>query len=106
MTPDVIVSIDYGVASFTRRETRVKGITVPRLPPEARVTSDGTLIAPEFPKPEYETVAVTVYEKYLSLTARENVAGKEDAVATDVWRVNVTSEGESRDVRSRNPARR
>src|SRR3954467_6274977 len=51
VTPDVIVSIDYGVTSFTRSEKVVRGFTGTRLPPEARVASDGTLIAPEFPKP-------------------------------------------------------
>ena len=103
VTPDVIVSIDYGVASLTRRETLLKAPRATRLPPEARVASDGTLIAPDFPKPEYETVTVTVYEKYLHLRAQENIVAKGGDVAADIWRVDVTSEGKSKDLRKHLP---
>jgi hypothetical protein len=101
VTPDVIVSIDYGVESLTRSEKFLKGPV--KIGSHATVGPDGMITPPVFPKPEYETVTVTVYEKYLHLTARENVAGKGDEVAADVWRVNVTSEGQSRDVRKHLP---
>jgi hypothetical protein len=51
---------------------------------------------------EYQ-VRVTVYEKYLKLSARENKPAVEGRPPTEVWAVDITSEGESRDVRKALP---
>jgi hypothetical protein len=48
-------------------------------------------------------VTVTVYEKYLKLTARENKETSEGRPQSEVWTVDVTSEGESRDIRKNLP---
>ena len=41
----------------------------------------------------------TTYEKYVRLTARENVPLSNAQPAAEIWRVDVASEGESRDLR-------
>jgi len=48
-------------------------------------------------------VTVTVYEKYLKMSARENKEAVEGRPAQEIWTVDVTSEGESRDVRKHLP---
>lgn len=42
---------------------------------------------------------VTIYEKYLRVTARENTTGREGRPPSEVWSVNVSAEDESKDLR-------
>ena len=51
---------------------------------------------------EYQ-VTVTVYEKYLRLSARSTEPVAEGRPAPEVWTVDITSEGESRDIRKNLP---
>jgi hypothetical protein len=44
-----------------------------------------------------------VYEKYLKMSARENKEAVEGRPQQEVWTVDVTSEGESRDIRKNLP---
>ena len=44
-----------------------------------------------------------VYEKYLRLTARQNAEGVEGRPPAEVWTIDATSEGETRDLRKTLP---
>jgi hypothetical protein len=48
-------------------------------------------------------VTVVVYEKYLRLTARENKEPVEGQPPTEIWTLDITSEGESKDIRKALP---
>jgi hypothetical protein len=96
VVPDVIVEINYGVAPHERREERLK--------PPAWAVSPWDRNAPSASgsgEPEMMTVTVTTYEKFLHLTARETSAPKRGRVEPKsmLWRVDVTSEGESKNLR-------
>jgi hypothetical protein len=101
LVPDVIVDVDYGVASLVRREKRW---VIP--PPWEkgsgedpwRTDSNG-LPVPVPLNGKEEDVTVTTYEKYLHLTARENPSPKRAGGEPMLWRVDVTSEGESKNLR-------
>jgi hypothetical protein len=45
------------------------------------------------------TRPVTIYEKYLRITARENKPGTEGRPPSEVWSISVTAEDESKDLR-------
>jgi len=53
----------------------------------------------------YHDVVLTtvVYEKHLRLTARDNAPAVEGRPPAEVWTVDITSEGESRDLRKTLP---
>jgi hypothetical protein len=98
--PDVIVSIDYGMTSREQREM----ILLPRKPatlsrPGSGVDSKGERVTPKSPSLEQVALVTTTYEKYLRLTARENKPSGNDGTASDIWQVDVTSEGKSKNLR-------
>lgn len=52
---------------------------------------------------EQRSVPVTVYEKYLRVSARENVASGDDEPPSQLWSVYVSNEAEDDDIRSALP---
>jgi hypothetical protein len=117
---DMIVDLDYGVGPpQTRKETVSEPvyITVPGQIRTERVQvgtdSQGrpiyqTITVQDPPSTEFAgfreyIVTVTVYEKYLKLSARENKEAGEGRPVPEIWTVDITSEGESRDIRKHLP---
>jgi hypothetical protein len=100
VVPDVIVEVDYGIETVVRRETRSKPAGWDK-PTSAglKTDSNGFLIPPAPLAVEQVQVTVITYEKYLYLTARENPSQKTDGVDPVLWRVDVTSEGNSKNLR-------
>lgn len=118
--PDLVVDLDYGVGPpQTKREIRSEPvyITVPGQVRTERVQvgndSQGrpiyqTITVQDPPTTEFAgfreyVVVVTVYEKYLKLSAKENKEASEGRPAQELWTVDVTAEGESRDIRKNLP---
>jgi hypothetical protein len=119
--PDLVVAVDYGIGP---PQSKIEMITEPvyieipgRVRMERRVVGyDRSTGAPIYGTVtvqdpattefagfrEYE-VTTTVYEKYLRLTARETAEAAEGRPTSEVWTVDVTSEGESRDLRKNLP---
>lgn len=117
---DVVVDLDYGIGPPQQKKETVSEpvyITVPGQIRTERVQvgtdSQGrpiyqTITVQDPPTTEFAgfreyIVTVTVYEKYLKLSARENKEAAEGRPQTEVWTVDVTSEGESRDIRKNLP---
>lgn len=108
VVPDVIVEINYGLRPIVRQEKRAK-IQPPWERPsyekpwgtETRTDENGNivLVAAAPPRVEEETVSVTTYEKYLHLTARENASPNSRGNGPMLWRVDVTSEGQNKNLR-------
>jgi hypothetical protein len=118
--PDLVVDLDYGVGPPQMRKETVSEpvyITIPGQIRTERVQvgtdSQGrpiyqTVTVQDPPTTEFAgfreyIVTVVVYEKYLKLSARENKEPVEGRPAQEVWTVDVTSEGESRDIRKNLP---
>ena len=118
--PDVIVDLDYGVGPpQMRRETISEPVyvTIPGQVRTERVQvgtdSQGrpiyqTVTVQDPPTTEFAgfreyQVTVTVYEKYLKLSAKENKEQVEGRPQQEVWTVDVISEGQSRDIRKSMP---
>lgn len=118
--PDIVVDLDYGVGPPQMRKETVSEpvyITIPGQIRTERVQvgtdSQGrpiyqTITVQDPPTTEFAgfreyVVTVVVYEKYLKLAARENKELPEGRPAQEVWTVDVTSEGESRDIRKNLP---
>lgn len=117
---DIIVDLDYGIGPpQSRAEVQSEPIYI-TVPGQMRtqtvqvgVDQRGnpiyqTVVTQDPPSTEFAgfhdyQVNVTVYEKYLRLTARENVPAAEGRPPTEVWTVDITSEGESRDLRKNLP---
>jgi hypothetical protein len=118
---DVVVELDYGVSEpRVKQETRSEPVYV--MVPGRLVTQTVEVGTDSRGRPIYQTVTiqepptqeyigdreylVTVvnYEKHLRLSARENVAGTGDHPPQEIWTVDVSSEGESRDLRKYLPA--
>jgi hypothetical protein len=119
--PDLVVAVDYGIGP---PQTKMEVVSEPvyveipgRIRTETRqigtdpVTQRPILVQVTVQDPstsefagfrEYE-ISTTVYEKYLRLTARENAEAVEGRPASEVWTVDVTSEGQSRDLRKNLP---
>ncbi|MBI5693591.1 MAG: hypothetical protein HZC55_26235 [Verrucomicrobia bacterium] len=117
---DMVVDLDYGVGPPQMRKETVSEpvyITVPGQIRTERVQvgtdSQGrpiyqTITVQDPPTTEFAgfreyIVTVIVYEKYLKLSARENKVAEEGKPQTQIWTVDVTSEGESRDIRKNLP---
>lgn len=117
---DVVVDLDYGVGPPQMRKETVSEpvyITIPGQIRTERVQvgtdSQGrpiyqTITVQDPPTTEFAgfreyLVTVVVYEKYLKLSARENKEAVEGRPPAEVWTVDVTSEGESRDIRRNLP---
>jgi hypothetical protein len=118
--PDMVVDLDYGIGPpISKRETVSEPvyITVPGQVRTERVQvgtdSQGrpiyqTITVQDPPTTEFAgfreyQVTVTVYEKFLKLSARENKEASEGRPQNEIWTVDVISEGESRDVRKTLP---
>ncbi len=117
---DLIVALDYGVGPpLSRRETVSEPVYM-QLPGQIRtermqVGTDRngnpvyqTVTVQDPPRTEFVgyreyLVTVTVYEKYLRLNAAENKPAAEGRPPTEIWTVDITSEGESRDIRKALP---
>lgn len=117
---DLVVDLDYGVGPPQQKRETVSEpvyITLPGQIRQERVQvgtdSQGRPIyqivtvqdppTTEFAGFREYVVTVTVYEKYLKLSARENKEAAEGRPPSEVWTVDVTSEGESRDIRKNLP---
>ena len=112
---DMIVDLDYGIdAPRTKVETvsvpvyaqtggGVRYEQVPVTGPRG-TTSYRTVAVYEPPRTEligYDDMPqqVTIYEKYLRITARENKPASEGRAPAEVWSVSVSTEDESKDLR-------
>jgi hypothetical protein len=112
---DMIVELDYGMdAPRTKIETvsvpvyaqtggGVRYEQVPVAGPRGTV-SYRTVAVYQPPRTEligYDDMPqqVTIYEKYLRITARENKPASEGRPPSEVWSVNVSAEDESKDLR-------
>lgn len=117
---DVVVTLDYGVSEPKLvREMRTEPIyrTLPgrvfTAVVQVGVDKNGnpifaTQTYQEPPSTEYigdreYMVTVVKYEKYLRLSARENKPAGDNAPPAELWTVDVSSEGESRDLRKHLP---
>lgn len=117
---DVVVDLDYGVGPPQMKKETVSEpvyITIPGQIRTERVQvgtdSQGrpiyqTVTVQDPPTTEFAgfreyVVTVTIYEKYLKMSARENKEVAEGRPQQEVWTVDVTSEGESRDIRKNLP---
>jgi hypothetical protein len=118
--PDMVVDLDYGLGPpISRREMLSEPIYM-SVPGQVRtervqVGTDSrgqpiyqTVTIQDPPTTEFVgfreyEVTVTVYEKFLKLSARENKESTEGRPASEIWTVDVTSEGQSRDLRKNLP---
>ena len=117
---DMIVDVDYGVSPPKIKQEMVSEPVYVTVPGQVRMEriqvgtdSQGrpvyqTVTVQDPPSTQFAgfreyMVTVTVYEKYLKLSARENKEAAEGRPVQEIWTVDVTSEGESRDVRKHLP---
>ncbi|MFA6046684.1 MAG: hypothetical protein WC718_16990 [Phycisphaerales bacterium] len=117
---DMIVDLDYGVGPPQMRKETVSEpvyITIPGQIRTERVQvgtdSQGrpiyqTVTVQDPPSTEFVgfreyIITITVYEKYLKLSARENKEAVEGRPTPEIWTLDITSEGESRDIRKHLP---
>jgi hypothetical protein len=117
---DLVVSIDYGVGPPQSRREVVSEPVYVTLPGQMRtervqVGTDRngnpvyqTVTVQDPPRTEFAGyreyfVTVTVYEKFLRLNATENKPAAEGRPPSEIWTVDITSEGESRDIRKALP---
>ncbi len=117
---DVVVDLDYGIGPPTSKLETVSEPVYITMPGQIR-TERVQVGTDSRGNPIYQTVTVqdppttefagfreyqvtsTVYEKYLRLTARENAPAAEGKPPQEIWTIDVTSEGESRDLRKNLP---
>lgn len=117
---DMIVDLDYGVSPPKVKQEMVSEPVYVTVPGQVRMEriqvgtdSQGrpvyqTVTVQDPPTTQFAgfreyMVTVTVYEKYLKMSARENKEATEGRPVQEIWTVDVTSEGESRDVRKHLP---
>jgi hypothetical protein len=118
--PDVVVSVDFGVGppqtrrekvsepvyqtvqGRTRTETYQVGTDAEGKPIYSTITIQDPPTEKFMGMREY-VVTTTVYEKYIHLTARETATPSEGHPPSEIWTIDVTSEGESHDIRKHLP---
>jgi hypothetical protein len=117
---DMVVSIDYGIsAPKVSQEARSEPIyrtvpgrmitTVIEIGKDAKGNPIYSTVTHQEPSTteyigEREYVVTLVhYEKYLRMTARENVAASEGKPPAEVWTIDISTEGESHDLRKALP---
>lgn len=117
---DLVVALDYGVGPpQSKMETVSEPIylTMPGQVRTERVQTGTdrngnpiyqTVTVQDPPRTEFAgyreyLVTVTTYEKYLRLNATENKPAAEGRPPSEIWTVDITSEGESRDLRKALP---
>ena len=112
---DVIVELDYGMEA---PRTKIENVSVPRysqlgggvsyeqvpIMDNRGNTAVRTVAVYRTPRTEltgYEEMPqrVTIYEKYLRVTARENKPAAEGRPPAEIWSVNTSTEDESKDLR-------
>jgi hypothetical protein len=112
---DVVVELEFGMDTPRTQTATVStpiyaqvggGVRYDTVPvTDAKgVTTTRTVAVYQPPRSElvdYQNLpqAVTIYEKYLRLTARENKPAVEGQPAAELWSVQVTAEDESKDLR-------
>ncbi|HEX2852551.1 MAG TPA: hypothetical protein VHO24_04880 [Opitutaceae bacterium] len=117
---DMVVSIDYGI-SPPKVSQEVRSEPMYRTIPGAIVTQVVEIGKDRNGNPIYSTVTFqepsrqeymgereymvtyVTYEKYLRVSARENTPAIEGRPPAEIWTVDVTTEGESRDLRKALP---
>ncbi len=117
---DLAVTLDYGVGPPVQKLEQVSEPVYLTLPGQIRaervqVGTDRngnavyqTVTVQDPPRTEFAgyreyQIKVTVYEKYLRLNATENKPAAEGRPPPEIWTVDVTSEGESKDIRKALP---
>ena len=114
-TADMIVELDYGLGT---PRTKIESVSVPvyaqvgggvryeQVPVTSPkgITSMRTVSVYDPPRTEligYDDIPreVTVYEKYLRITARDNKPAAEGRPPTEIWRIQTSTEDESKDLR-------
>jgi hypothetical protein len=118
--PDLVVDLDYGVGPPQMKREMVSEPVYINLPGQFRTEriqvgtdSQGrpiyqTVTVQDPPRTEFAgyreyMITVVVYEKYLKLSAHENKEASEGRPPSELWTVDVTSEGENRDIRKSLP---
>lgn len=117
---DLVLDVDYGVGPPQVRHETVSEPVYITLPGEVR-TERVQVGTDRNGNPIYQTVTyqdpprtelagyrdyvitTTVYEKFLRMSARENKPATEGRPPSEVWTVDVTSEGQSKDIRKTLP---
>jgi hypothetical protein len=117
---DMVVSVDYGISppKITQEphsepiyrevpgaiveETIRIGTDKSGNPVYRTVVTQGPSTTEYVGEREY-VITVVTYEKYLRLSARENAPASEGRPPADVWSVDITTEGESHDLRKALP---
>lgn len=117
---DIVVDLDYGVGPPQMKRETVSEPVYITIPGQIR-TERVQVGTDSQGRPIYQTITVqdppttefagfreyivtrVVYEKYLKMSARENKEPVEGRPAQEVWTIDVTSEGESRDIRRNMP---
>jgi hypothetical protein len=117
---DMVVDLDYGVGPPQMRRETVSEPVYISVPGQIRTErvqvgtdSQGrpiyqTITVQDPPSTEFAgfreyVITVVVYEKYLKMSARENKDPVEGRPAAEIWTLDITSEGESRDIRKHLP---
>jgi len=118
--PDVVVDLEYGMGPPQSRREMMQEPVYITVPGQVRVERvqvgtdrNGnpvyqTITVQDPPTTEFAgfrdyEVTVTVYEKYLRLSAHEDAPAAEGRPPSQIWTVDVTSEGENRDLRKTLP---
>ncbi len=118
--PDMVVDLDYGVGPPQMRRETVSEPVYITLPGQIRTErvqvgtdSQGrpiyqTITVQDPPTTEFAgfreyQITVVVYEKYLKLSAKDAAPVQEGRPPQEIWTIDVTSEGESRDIRRNLP---
>ena len=112
---DIVVELEYGIdAPRSKIETvsvpvyaqtgggvRYEQVPVVDAKGNQSVRTVAVYNAPRTELVGYDEVnrPVTIYEKYLHITARENKPGAEGRPPSEVWSISVTAEDESKDLR-------
>lgn len=116
---DMVVEVDYDVEPprvefetrsvpvFARVEGGIRDMIVPTRTQSGQVVYRRVSVmdppSQELVGFEEKTIPVTVYEKYLRVSARENVASGDAAPPEQLWSVYVSNEAEDDDIRSALP---
>ena len=116
---DMVVEIDYDVEPprvefetrsvpvFARIDGGLRSVIVPTRSSNGTVSYRRVTVmdppSQELIGFDQQTVPVTVYEKYLRVSARENLASGDDSPPAQLWSVYATNEAEDDDIRSALP---
>lgn len=112
---DMVVEMDYGLDAPRTKMEMVSvpvyaqtggGVRYEQVPTVDARGNHGLRTVAVYQVPRSELIGfdevprmVTIYEKYLRVTARENTAGREGRPPAEVWSVSVSAEDESKDLR-------